>query len=216
VLALIPKLPCHDQVNQPIGLRIEGKKLSLRGRGSGDPKWTDLEIAEAEGKGNPVTIYLNRSLLSKALGFGLNQIEITDPLTPLRFSNGGRQMIVMPVRGEASPESSPSAAEESPQTSEPSPSTERTIVQSTSNGAATNGATPKNGSTTNGDHQETKPAIEMALEKIELTKGLHHETLRSLNDLADNLKQVQREQKTTDKEVQSVRTTLEKLQSVRL
>ena len=89
--------------------------------------------------------------------------------------------------------------------------------------AATNGTTTTNGATTNGNgngyghHEHTnKPAIEIALEKIEVIKTAHRESIRGLNDLADTLKQVQREQKTTDKEVQSVRTTLEKLQSVRI
>lgn len=88
----------------------------------------------------------------------------------------------------------------------------KTTTAPTSGGsAATNG----NG---NGQHHDdaAKPAIEVAIEKIELIKGLHRETIRGLNDLADTLKQVQREQKSTDKEVQSVRTTLEKLQSVRI
>ncbi len=81
--------------------------------------------------------------------------------------------------------------------------------------AATNGTTTTNG---NGHHDDnaSKPAIEVALEKIETIKGSYRESIRGLNDLADTLKQVQREQKTTDKEVQSVRTTLEKLQSVRI
>jgi hypothetical protein len=78
-----------------------------------------------------------------------------------------------------------------------------------SNGTTTNG----NG---NGQHHDDKPAIELALEKIEAIKTTHRESIRGLNDLADTLKQVQREQKTTDKEVQSVRTTLEKLQQVRI
>ena len=89
--------------------------------------------------------------------------------------------------------------------------------------AATNGTTTTNGATTNGNgngnghHEHTnKPAIEIALEKIEVIKTAHRESIRGLNDLADTLKQVQREQKTTDKEVQSVRTTLEKLQQVRI
>ena len=89
--------------------------------------------------------------------------------------------------------------------------------------AATNGTATTNGATTNGNgngqhHDETaaKPAIEIALEKIEVIKTAHRESIRGLNDLADTLKLVQREQKTTDKEVQSVRTTLEKLQSVRI
>ena len=81
---------------------------------------------------------------------------------------------------------------------------------------ATNG-TPTNGNG-NGQHDEAaaKPTIEVALEKIETIKGSYRDAIRGLNDLADTLKQVQREQKTTDKEVQSVRTTLEKLQQVRI
>ena len=85
--------------------------------------------------------------------------------------------------------------------------------------AATNGTATTNGAATNGNghHEDTgKPAIEIALEKIEVIKTAHRESIRGLNDLADTLKQVQREQKTTDKEVQSVRTTLEKLQQVRI
>ena len=85
--------------------------------------------------------------------------------------------------------------------------------------AATNGTATTNGAATNGNghHEDTgKPAIEIALEKIEVIKSAHREAIRGLNDLADTLKLVQREQKTTDKEVQSVRTTLEKLQQVRI
>ena len=81
-----------------------------------------------------------------------------------------------------------------------------------SNGASANG----NG---NGEHHTddpSKPAIEIAIEKIEIIKTTHREAIRGLNDLADTLKQVQREQKTTIKEVASVRTTLEKLQQVRI
>ncbi len=88
---------------------------------------------------------------------------------------------------------------------------------STTGNTATNGAATTNGNG-NGHHEETaaKPAIEVALEKIEIIKGSYREAIRGLNDLADTIKQVQREQKTTDKEVQSVRTTLEKLQQVRI
>ena len=77
--------------------------------------------------------------------------------------------------------------------------------------------TASNGTSTNGNgHHDDKPAIEIALEKIEVIKTTHREAIRGLNDLADTLKQVQREQKTTIKEVASVRTTLEKLQQVRI
>ena len=83
----------------------------------------------------------------------------------------------------------------------------KTTTPTASNGTSANG---------NGQHHDDKPAIEIALEKIEVIKSAHRESIRGLNDLADTLKQVQREQKTTIKEVASVRTTLEKLQQVRI
>ena len=58
--------------------------------------------------------------------------------------------------------------------------------------------------------------LENALVQVETVKGLHRDAIKGLNELAETLKQAQREQKSTDKEVQSVRSTLEKLQSVRI
>ena len=83
------------------------------------------------------------------------------------------------------------------------------------NGNGTNG----NGSNGNGHHANgagEKPALETALEKIETIKGSYRDAIRGLNDLAETLKQVQREQKSASREVQTVRSTLEKLQTVRI
>jgi len=94
------------------------------------------------------------------------------------------------------------------------------MPRTTTNGTSTNGTSASNGTTTNGngnsEHHDDKPAIEVAIERIETIKGSYREAIRGLNDLADTLKQVAREQKGTDKEVQSIRVTLEKLQSVRI
>jgi hypothetical protein len=214
VLGLIPRIPCHDQVNQTIGLRVEGKKLSLRGRGNGDTKWTDLDIAGAEVKGSPVTIYVNRVFLSKAMKFGLNQIEIIDPLTPLRFTNGGRQMIVMPIRADGPPPALGKQPQESGKPDEPhqpapdGANTERDTMPRTTTDT-TNG--------TNG-HQdvEQKPALETALAQIDTLKTGFREAIAGLNKLTDLLRQAQREQKAGEKEVQSVRQTIRSLQSVRI
>jgi DNA polymerase III sliding clamp (beta) subunit (PCNA family) len=224
ILALVPKIPCHDAINNPIGLVVEGKKLILRGRGANDSKWTNLDVEGATVKGKPVTAFVNRDFLTKALKFGMGTIEMIDPLTPLKFSNGGKQMVVMPIRAtDPAPDKSPARAEQaSPDTitntpegpQEASPTERSTTMPKTPTATTATDTVTTNG---NGNgHHEDKPAIELALERIELIKGLHRETVRGLNDLADTLKQVQREQKTTDKEVASVRTTLEKLQSVRL
>jgi DNA polymerase III sliding clamp (beta) subunit (PCNA family) len=222
VLNLIPKIPCHDPMNRTIGLRVEGQKLSLRGRSTGDAKWTDLEINGADVKGSTVAIYLNRDFLTKALRFGLSQIQIIDPLTPLRFCSGGRQMIVMPIRADGPPPAlakQPQAQEPGePADSEahqPAPDganhTERdTMQQPTTNGAATNG--------TNGheNHAEAKPALEAALAQIDTVKTGFREAIAGLNKLTDLLRQAQREHKAGEKEVQSVRQTLRSLQSVRI
>ena len=70
----------------------------------------------------------------------------------------------------------------------------------------------------NGTHQEPadKPTLEKALEQIESVKGSYREAIRGLNDLTDTLKLIHKEHKSTEKEVQSVRSSLQKLQSVRL
>lgn len=228
VVTLIPKIPCHDAINQTIGLRVEGRKLFLRGRGASDSKWTDLEIERADVKGNPVAIYLNRNFLTKALKFGLNEIQIIDPLTPLRFCQGGRQMIIMPIRAENPPPASPETAkqphaqepgEAKPADSEahqPAPdgaNTERDTMPKTTTDTTTNGTSGTNGHET---QAESKPALETALTQIDTIKAGFKEAVADLNKLTDLLKQAAREQKAGEKEVQSVRQTLRSLQSVRI
>ena len=226
VVTLIPKIPCHDAINQTIGLRIEGRKLSLRGRGASDTKWTDLEIGGAEVKGNQVAIYLNRDFLTKALKFGLGQIDIIDPLTPLRICNGGQQMIIMPIRAD----NPPPAAGKQPQAQEPGEAKpagseahqpapyganqERGTMPRTTTDTTANGGT--NGTNGHETQAGTKPALETALAQIDTIKAGFREAIGDLNKLTDLLKQAAREQKAGDKEVQSVRQTLRSLQSVRI
>ena len=78
-----------------------------------------------------------------------------------------------------------------------------------------------NGTTTNGALRSTtapedKPALETALAQIEIVRGDFRNAIAGLNKLGEALKAAQREQKTSEKEVQSARSTLEKLQSVRI
>jgi hypothetical protein len=110
ILDLVPRLPCHDVVNNSIGLIVEGKKLMLRGRGVNDSKWTDVDVEGVTVKGKRVTAYLNRDFLTKALKFGMSTIEFIDALTPMKFSNAGKQMIVMPVRSSDPVQSAPHPA----------------------------------------------------------------------------------------------------------
>ena len=61
-----------------------------------------------------------------------------------------------------------------------------------------------------------KTSLETALEQVETVKGSYREAIRGLSDLTDTLKAIQKERKSTEKEVQSVRSTLRQLQSVKL
>jgi len=69
---------------------------------------------------------------------------------------------------------------------------------------------------TNTRETTEKPALEIALAQIEVVRGEFRNAIAGLNKLADALKQVQREQKAGEKEIQSVRQTLRSLQSVRI
>ena len=77
-----------------------------------------------------------------------------------------------------------------------------------------------NGTTTSAKSTDTtaaeKSALESALAQIEIVRGDFRNAIAGLNKLAEALKQAQRESKTSDKEIASVRQTLRSLQSVRI
>ncbi len=61
-----------------------------------------------------------------------------------------------------------------------------------------------------------KPGLEQALDQIEAVKGTLRGAVTNLNNLADMLRQVQRERRLSEREIRSVRGTLKALQTVRL
>jgi dsDNA-specific endonuclease/ATPase MutS2 len=83
-----------------------------------------------------------------------------------------------------------------------------------------NGNTASNG---NGHQAATdttpaweKPSLEQALEQIEFIKGSIRGAVTNLNNLADTLRQGQRERRVNEREIRSVRDTLKSLQTIRL
>lgn len=70
--------------------------------------------------------------------------------------------------------------------------------------------------TMNGASEAPQPTIATALEQIETIKGSYRHAIQGLNTLTDTLKAVHREQRASEKEVQSVRATLNRLQGVKL
>jgi DNA polymerase III sliding clamp (beta) subunit (PCNA family) len=213
VIQTIARLPNHDEVNFAVGLEVTDRKCWALGRSPSAENWSRVQLQDIRATGKDVKVFLNRNFFSKALRFGLTRIDLIDPLSPLRFVNEGRQMVVMPTRPDpipASPRNPP------PDTSEPEVTTTTTPPPPAEQ--QENKTTMPKSENGNGSHSEPadKPALETALQQVEGVKTSIKSAVSGLNELLDTLKQVQREQKNTDKEVQSVRSTLEKLQSVKL
>ncbi len=224
VLQTIGRMPCDDTVNHAIGLEVQDRKCALLGRAPGAAEHTRIEIAEVKAEGRDIRIFLNRHLLTKALEFGLTRLELIDALSPLRFTAGGRQMIVMPTRPNLTPTPAPApqptpttppaaAAQNEPLA--PEQPEERTQTMPDKPNGQTNGhTTGAKSAETKTD--EPKAALETAIAQIEIVRGDFRNGLAGLNKLAEALKQAQRESKASDKEIASVRQTLRQIQAVRI
>ena len=212
----IPRMPCDDPVNFAIGLEWKRNTLRLLGRSPQAETWTKVEIPEVKGTGADVTIYLNRHLLVKALQFGLTKLEIIDSMSPMRFSNEGRQMIVMPTRPSA-----PTAAT-APVPESPEAAASQAVPDQPAAPAAQHERKPmpeQNGNTGTSNPAPTpagKSALEIALAQLEVVRGEFRNAHAGLARVGESLKAAAREQKASDKEISSVRQTLRQIQAVRI
>ena len=218
VVQTIQRMPDHDTINHTLGIEVKQKRVNLLCKAQADQPWVPVEIKDATSKGRDVTVFVNRQLLAKGLEFGLTTVALIDPRSPLKLSHEGRQMTISAVRTDSAPAQpapapAPAPAPQGQQQAEP---VEGNQSAATSPAAHNERSTmpAKNGNIT-GDTSPTS-SLDTALAKIETIKSSYREAIRGLNDLTDTLKQIHRERKTTDKEVQSVRSTLEKLQGVKL
>ncbi len=97
LVLVTPSLPGDDGINRPVRLRVEPQQILIEGQSRDDANWTSIPIQDVKVTGKPVSVALNRTYFINALRFGLNELEIEDPLSPVVFSNGGKKMIIMPV-----------------------------------------------------------------------------------------------------------------------
>jgi hypothetical protein len=208
---IIGKLP-SDAINQAVGLKLDRQgKLVLFSRAGGTNEPTEVAFSSAEVTGKPVTVLLNRNYLAKALRFGLNEIQIQDALSPVRCTDqSGRQLIIMPIRMDGV---TPQPAPTQPQPSSPPQKTAQASPTSGNNNMQNEN---KDGQSAASPRDSNKTAIETAVEQIDAAKSSIGTALTSLSGVVKTLRQAQREQRGTEKEIQSVRSTLETLQKVRI
>lgn len=234
ILDALPLLPGMDSPYQSVTLEALNPGFRLKAIAKGQAQWTQIPIADVTVIGGPSSVALDRRFLSKALRFGLNTIDITDELSPIVLSCKGKKFVAMPLRASApgKPKEEVSAPEvpappleastpEVPAPAEPTPApvaalpTEASQPTEPVNRMSEPTLTaPQRGNLTSHDG-ESKSGIKELIERVEGIKTSLRGTIGDLNDLLPALREVIREQKATDKEIASVRTTLRSLQSVK-
>lgn len=220
VMQAVVQLPTSDERSQMVGIEATPDGLCLLGQSHVTAPWTKIAVPNTRTTGTPNTVFVDRRLLLKALRFGFTQIEVIDQISPIRFSQAGRQMIVMPMRPAmphstteqeaAAPDSEPPPTPVSPTEAMAPPTPPMQTTNHQHNGG--------NGSTAAAPTmaEEPKPALDSALEQLDAIKTRLRDTGNSLARLSDTIRQAQRDQKASNREVQNVRQTLRTLQGVRL
>jgi DNA polymerase III sliding clamp (beta) subunit (PCNA family) len=199
---IVNGLPMTDLVNCPVDLVVEKGTVAVKDTTGG----SSILLEGAKAKGPDIRIRLNRNYLTKAFDYGLTRIGLIDPMSSMHFTNEGRQMVVMPLRIGDIQEPAKQPAPQEPQP-------ERKTMPAT-NGHTNGAATPH----LNGANHSTadKPAIEVAIEKLDAFKATFREALIGVTEITTLLRQAVRDQKAGEKEVHQVRQTIRSLQGVRI
>jgi DNA polymerase III sliding clamp (beta) subunit (PCNA family) len=207
LIKLIQRMPCHDaEKYQTIGLEWSKGQFLLLGKDHPNESWLRVPVPDVKAEGPEILIFLSRRFLIKALEYGLNTISLINESSPLRFHSKGRQMIVMPLRIEG-PDTPPAASPVMPPPRHvsppaPPPPTPKPMI--------TNPITE--GPTSN----ETKSATEEAIDMTLLIRDKLNEGFNLLRDLSTKLKVINRDQKTSAREFNSVRASLRSIQGLKL
>ena len=236
LVLVTPNLPGGDVLCQPVRLRITDHHLNVEGHNKGDDDWTSIPI-DAVIVGKPVTVAVDRRYLLNALRFGLNQVEIEDPLSPVVFSKGGKKMIIMPVnldgpaRVQVAPQTQPeseatTATRAAEQQSQPpaeteGPTEERTAAMPRTARASTPEAMTtfqpvetQNTTTNNGNNNGNGSVIKSLVDHVEQIKENLKNVVRDLSTVIDAVKTAEKEKRTSDKEIDAIRTKLRQIQNV--
>jgi len=206
LIKLVQRIPCHDPDRyQTIGLEWRDGQVLLLGKDSDNEPWTRVPVSDVKAEGPEVTIYLSRRFLIKAFGYGMNTISLVDPMHPLRFHTKAKQMIVMPLRmdsGQPQTQQPKPVNMPAPRLHVPPPTPTPMITNPTSEGPA-----PSN---------DQKTPVEEAIDMTLIIRDKFNEGFNMLRDLSVKLKTINRDQKASAREMQSVRSTLRSIQGLKI
>jgi hypothetical protein len=185
--------------HSPVVLLSDGKTLRIRWEDADRNQEESFVVEQAKVSGKPFGIALAQPLLSKALGYGLCTVQIIDELSPERFSDGnGRQMIIMPLR-HGIPEL------EAEKTHPP----QRTAAERPKHHQSAMPTAPVRES-------EPSPSLELAMQELIKLRETLQLASHGLKATAGLIRQARQEQRSTDREVRTVRSTIQSLKKLRL
>jgi DNA polymerase III sliding clamp (beta) subunit (PCNA family) len=214
LLKAIPQIPGKSLQNEPVQLVIQKEQLLLQGRNNESDTWTTVPVVDVKITGNPVTIALNRTYLAKAFKFGLTELTIIDADTPVVFRAEGKRMVVMVLRNTAKTE-----PVQAPQTTSPEkPSTQVEPPKNEKPEERTEMPTEVNRIEKQMQTASEKPeasAFEKLEEQVETIKTTLKGVVTQLNDVLKTVSQAYKEKRATDKEMESIRESLQEIQRIK-
>jgi DNA polymerase III sliding clamp (beta) subunit (PCNA family) len=203
LLQVIPNLPGRDGDTNIVRLRIE-KVLWLEAKNKSDADWTKIAINDLEVSGKPRTICVNREYLLSALKFGLTELCVEDDLTPMVARKDGKQMVIVPVRPTAIQTPAPTPTHLA--TTQPQPKVERKEMPRTPK-LQTPTAPAENAS-------EQGSALKTVIAQVESIRESLKTMLQGFTNMTNTLKLAEKEKKATEKEIETVRVSVRRIQSV--
>jgi DNA polymerase III sliding clamp (beta) subunit (PCNA family) len=213
VLQVIERLPGADDFNQGVKLNASSSTLVLSGRNKDESHAAAVPIVEAQVKGLPCIVTLNREYMIRALKFGLNEIDIIDELSPVVFKAKGKKMIVMPLHP-----GGPAAAKAPATTKAQSttPTTTTTPAEPTQLAQPEERPTmPKQEtSISTNTHEQQDFPLKLLIQQIENIKTTLKGVIGELHAALDVVKKAEKEKRLADKEVEAIREKVREIQSV--
>ena len=191
LLRALPTFPGREQRTPSITLVAEDGKLAVLGQGSDDKQPSRLDLTRSASKGGNTGITLDRRYFTDALESGFRAFAFANNQSPLLADDGrGGIHVLMPMRTAYTPAPAPEPVAEPVTTKEEAMKPESVKPEPT--------------------------AMDRLLAAYEVAKTKVREANEALGAIALSVKEVLKEDRQRRAEIDSVRTGLARLQSIKV
>ncbi|WP_050025394.1 hypothetical protein [Verrucomicrobium sp. BvORR034] len=216
VLQMLEQMEEQEDEFRTVGIEWRGGKVQfLHHPANAGKAWDEVAVPGASGQGVEVTVFCNRLLLLKALKFGLLELDLIDELSPLRFREGGRRLIVMPVRVRTTSDPEPGPVPVNAPAPRHLPPIKAPHPHSAPDMKPPINSNPLADPRLQPPAEPGSPRLEDVLESLDQLRDSCTKSLSQIKDLTGKLRLIQRDQRSSQRGLQTVRHTLRSLQGIR-